>query len=214
MKVEIQPIEDALHPGQMKVLEEAARFNVLECGRRFGKTHLGIQLAIDRAIDGGEVGWFAPTYRYLADPWRDIERILAPLIVKADRVEKRIDLLSGGTIDFWSLDSTDAGRGKRPFGRRSPTARATPGSWGPRRAARSSIDVSSAARSATAAGSRGGYRRRRTRRSRRRRSRPPGKNYRNRSSSRNFSASPPTTAGTRSASTQSPRASGRSRLRR
>ena len=58
MRVEIQPIEDALHPGQTKVLEEAGRFNVLECGRRFGKTHLGIQLAIDRAIDGGEVGWF------------------------------------------------------------------------------------------------------------------------------------------------------------
>ena len=113
MRVEIQPIEEALHPGQTKVLEEAGRFNVLECGRRFGKTHLGIQLAIDRAIDGGEVGWFAPTYRSLADPWRDIEKILGPVIAKTDRVEKRLDLISGGTLDFWSLDNIDAGRGRR-----------------------------------------------------------------------------------------------------
>ena len=113
MKLRIQPIEEALHPGQSKVLDEADRFNVLECGRRFGKTHLGIQLAIDKAVDGGEVGWFAPTYRYLADPWRDIERILQPAVVKIDRVEKRVDLLTGGVLDFWSLDSVDSGRGRR-----------------------------------------------------------------------------------------------------
>ena len=113
MILQIEPIEDALHAGQRQVLNESARFNVLECGRRFGKTHLGIQLAIDYAIDGKEVGWFAPTYRYLADPWRDVERILSPVIVKADRVERRFDLVSGGTIDFWSLDSVDAGRGRR-----------------------------------------------------------------------------------------------------
>ncbi len=113
MRLQIEPIEDALHDGQLRVLREAGRFNVLECGRRFGKTHMGIQLAVDRAIDGAEVGWFAPTYRYLADPWRAVEKILGPAIVKLDRVEKRIDLVSGGSIDFWSLDSVDAGRGRR-----------------------------------------------------------------------------------------------------
>ncbi len=113
MRIEIEPIEDALHSGQLSVLAESARFNVLECGRRFGKTHLGIQLAIEQAIDGGEVGWFAPTYRYLADPWRAVERILGPAITKTDRVEKRLDLVTGGSLDFWSLDSIDAGRGRR-----------------------------------------------------------------------------------------------------
>jgi len=113
MKIAIEPIEDALHDGQLRVLREAGRFNVLECGRRFGKTHLGVQLAIDIAIDGGEVGWFAPTYRYLADPWRAVEKALGPAIMKVDRVEKRLDLISGGSIDFWSLDSVDAGRGRR-----------------------------------------------------------------------------------------------------
>lgn len=113
MIVQIQPIEDALHAGQKEVLKEAKRFNVLECGRRFGKTHLGVQLAIDYAIDGKEVGWFAPTYRFLADPWRDIQQILEPAILSIGRQEKRIELVSGGTIDFWSLDSVNAGRGRR-----------------------------------------------------------------------------------------------------
>ncbi len=113
MILRIEPIEDALHAGQLKVLKDAARFNVLECGRRFGKTHLGTQLAIDQSVDGGEVGWFAPTYRYLADPWRTIEKILGKIIVRTDRVEKRMDLATGGSIDFWSLDSVDAGRGRR-----------------------------------------------------------------------------------------------------
>ena len=94
MKIAIEPIEDALHDGQLRVLREAGRFNVLECGRRFGKTHLGVQLAIDVAIDGGEVGWFAPTYRYLADPWRAVEKALGPAIMKVDRVEKRLDPVS------------------------------------------------------------------------------------------------------------------------
>ena len=113
MKVQIEPIEDVLHAGQLKVLSESKRFNVLECGRRFGKTHLGIQLAVDRAIDGAEVGWFAPTYRYLADPFRDVQKSLQPAIAKMDRVERRVELVTGGSIDFWSLDSVDAGRGRR-----------------------------------------------------------------------------------------------------
>ena len=113
MKIQVAPIEEALHVGQLQVLRESARFNVLECGRRFGKTHMGIQLAIEKVFDGAEVGWFAPTYRYLADPWREIERILQPMISRIDRNEKRIEVHSGGTMDFWSLDSVDSGRGRR-----------------------------------------------------------------------------------------------------
>jgi hypothetical protein len=112
VKVEIEPIEDVLHAGQLAVYRERRRFNVLECGRRFGKTLLGVQLAIDCAIDGGTVGWFAPTYRYLADPYRSLQRAIMRAIIREDRVERRVELVTGGAIDFWSLDSVDAGRGR------------------------------------------------------------------------------------------------------
>lgn len=112
-RILIEPIEDALHAGQIKVLRESARFNVLECGRRFGKTHLGIQLAIDAVVDGKEVGWFAPTYRYLEQPWREIGKALKPIKALSNATEKRLEIINGGGFDCWSLDNVDAGRGRK-----------------------------------------------------------------------------------------------------
>jgi hypothetical protein len=106
------PISD-LHPGQWKVYHEAERFNVLECGRRFGKTKLGIFLACLSAIKGGPVAWFAPTYKFLPDVWREIERTLKPLAPKVNVQERRLELATGGLIECWSLDQPDAGRGRK-----------------------------------------------------------------------------------------------------
>lgn len=101
-----------LHPGQEQVLAEAKRFNVLECGRRFGKTTLGVDLAIDRALDGKPVGWFAPTYKILSDAWRELVEATAD-IAKANQQERRLEFLTGGVIECWSLDQPDAGRSRK-----------------------------------------------------------------------------------------------------
>ncbi len=100
------------HAEQQRILDESARFNVLRCGRRFGKTTLGIIIASQYAIDGKRVGWFAPTYKYLSDPWRELCRILKPIIVVANQQERRIELTTGGVIEFWTLEDPDAGRGR------------------------------------------------------------------------------------------------------
>lgn len=112
MKVRLRTIESVLHPSQRKVLSELARFSVLEIGRRWGKTFFGIQLAAEDAINGKPHGWFAPSYKYLADPMRELERMLKPLVRRIDRIEKRMELLTGGIIDFWTLEDGDAGRGR------------------------------------------------------------------------------------------------------
>jgi hypothetical protein len=65
------PIDEP-HAGQWRVINEAARFNVLECGRRFGKTKLGIFLCCLTAGQGQPVAWFAPTYKFLPEVWREI----------------------------------------------------------------------------------------------------------------------------------------------
>jgi hypothetical protein len=101
------------HAAQQRVIREAARFNVLECGRRFGKSTLGLNLAVETAIDGGPAGWFAPTYKTMVEQWVECERIVAPLVVRANRTEGQMRLLTGGLIDFWSLDNPDSGRGRR-----------------------------------------------------------------------------------------------------
>lgn len=112
MKVRVPALESVLHPSQLTVYRNLARFNVLEIGRRWGKTTFGIQIGIESAILAKKCGWFAPSYKYLADPVRDFERALAPLISRHDRVEKRLELATGGSIDFWTLEDPDAGRSR------------------------------------------------------------------------------------------------------
>jgi len=104
------------HAAQRQVLEEAGRFNVLACGRRWGKTVLGANLALTAALEGRPVGWFHPTYKMLGDVWRDVSRrvkALPPEIRTLNVQDKRIELATGGIIEFWSLDSPDGPRGRK-----------------------------------------------------------------------------------------------------
>lgn len=101
------------HAAQDQVLREAARFNVLECGRRWGKTQLGVLLVVTGSVRGWPCAWFAPTYKFLLDPWRACLRTLQPIITNANKQEHRIELATGGSIDFWTMDNDDAGRGRK-----------------------------------------------------------------------------------------------------
>ena len=89
------------------------RFNVVDCGRRWGKTVLGVNRLIPPALEGFPVGWFAPSYKYMAESWRDFIRILKPVIARSDKTERRIELITGGVIEFWSLEDPDAGRSRK-----------------------------------------------------------------------------------------------------
>ena len=64
-------------------------------------------------LEGYPVGWFAPSYKYLAEAWRDFNRVLAPVIAHRDSTEKRIRLITGGVLEFWSLRDEDAGRSRK-----------------------------------------------------------------------------------------------------
>jgi len=112
LRVRLPSLASVLHPSQREVHAALARFSVLEIGRRWGKTTFGIQLAIDDAVSGRKVGWFAPSYKYLADPVREFERALKPVVRRIDRIEKRMELKTNGSIDFWTLEDIDSGRGR------------------------------------------------------------------------------------------------------
>src|ERR1043166_10191703 len=101
-----------LHPAQRRVIEESRRFNTVCCGRRWGKTILGIDRLIYHALQGKPVAWFAPNYRLLADVWRELQTIFKLVIKSINQQERRIELHGGGVIEMWSLDSPDAGRGR------------------------------------------------------------------------------------------------------
>jgi len=85
---------------------------VLANGRRWGKTHLGLDRATGRIARGEPVGWYSPTYKLLNDAWREAKLIWFPAIAGKSEQEKRIELITGGTIEFWSLEDPDASRGR------------------------------------------------------------------------------------------------------
>lgn len=106
-------VRPKLHEAQKIIKSQAVRFNVVAAGRRFGKSVMGEDIACDDLISGFPVGWFAPSYKILAESWREIQRIFAPLAVDTSVTEHRIALSTGGVLECWSLDNPDAGRSRK-----------------------------------------------------------------------------------------------------
>lgn len=101
------------HPAQQQMIREARRFSVACCGRRFGKSTLGEDRLIHPALAGMPVAWFAPTYRMLTEIWRDVRRVTTPITASVDKQQHRIELLTGGVIEMWSLDTPNTARGRK-----------------------------------------------------------------------------------------------------
>ena len=103
-----------LHDGQYTIVGGAKRFNVVNCGRRFGKTVLAQELITDSALkNNNRCAYFAPTYKMLNEVWKEVVATLAPVTVKKDTQQKQIILITGSLIDFWSLDSINSARGRK-----------------------------------------------------------------------------------------------------
>lgn len=95
----------------MSVIKSSAKFRILVCGRRWGKTVVEEILAAETLLRKRQpVGWFAPNYKYLGEPYRELKRRLAP-ITSASNHERFIEILGTHRIDFWTMEDLDAGRG-------------------------------------------------------------------------------------------------------
>lgn len=64
-------------------------------------------------LAGFPVGWFAPTYKYLTEVWQTFVRTLRPVTSRVNSTERRIELITGGVAEFWTLDDPDAGRSRK-----------------------------------------------------------------------------------------------------
>ena len=85
-----------LHPGQQRILSHPARFKVVMCGRRFGKSAEGIRWVMDGALAGSPVGWFAPSYKLALEVWRELVERLRPVTQRISEQDKRLELVTGG----------------------------------------------------------------------------------------------------------------------
>lgn len=102
----------ALHPTQKTVSQHPARFKVLACGRRWGKSTLSVRLLAKYALQGKTVSYMALTYKNLVEVWRQLKRILKPAIIRISEQEKRLELPNGGVVELWSLEAPETIRSR------------------------------------------------------------------------------------------------------
>lgn len=101
------------HPNQATILSHPARFKVADCGRRFGKSALCIHYLIDPVLHGHPVAYFAPKYKLLLEFWRDMYAVLKPVLRRVNATERRMEAITGGVAEFWTLEDKDAGRSRK-----------------------------------------------------------------------------------------------------
>ena len=105
-----------LHPAQEEVKDSEARWKILCAGRRFGKSRLGVQLCMQKALDGGRVWWVAPTFAIARVGWRDVVAA-AQSFPKEVGVDIKVGDMtvyfpSGGSIAVKSADNPQRLRGE------------------------------------------------------------------------------------------------------
>jgi phage FluMu gp28-like protein len=101
------------HAGQVDAIRASRKYNVVCCGRRWGKSVLGTDRIIAAALQGLPAAWFAPNYKYLLPIWRRLKQLLKPVTRAVNEQEKRIELLTGGEIEMWTLDGPDPALGRK-----------------------------------------------------------------------------------------------------
>lgn len=117
MSAALEPIVIQLpdfHTDQIKCWDhfQGSKRNAIRCGRRWGKTLFGGSIASDAAAKGEYVGWFAPSYKLVAEAYREIEACLLPIKRRASK-DGVFSTTTGGRVDFWSLDNEMAGRSRK-----------------------------------------------------------------------------------------------------
>lgn len=101
-----------LHAGQLDVAKDAARFRVLVCGRRWGKTRLGAALALRAMLEGKRCFWVAPTYAISGIAWEQVRFMAKPLGAVAHESTRTLRMPNQGFISFKSADNPDNLRGE------------------------------------------------------------------------------------------------------
>jgi len=105
-----------LYPLQEYVARRDARFKVLSCGRRWGKTRMCANIAFETAAKGKKVWWVAPVYSQSMIGWRLLIMIVMQLPKEMDIViniaDKTIIFPNGGLISFKSADHPENLRGE------------------------------------------------------------------------------------------------------
>lgn len=108
-------IKVSLHEKQREVFQHPARYKILACGRRWGKTTLSAWIVILSAVNNPNTTYFivAPTFSQIKILWRMIKRFVPQQTVKRIMEgELYIEFKNGSIIFAKSGDNPDNLRGE------------------------------------------------------------------------------------------------------
>ncbi len=99
------------HAAQRAVLESPARFRVMMCGRRFGKSLISQNISIENGLNNKKVAYITPTYQLGKTFFQEICKVLPEKIYKKNETDLTINFITGGQIRFFTGERLDALRG-------------------------------------------------------------------------------------------------------
>ena len=99
------------HINQEPILDSEARFVVLMCGRRFGKSELSQIKLITKAIQGEQIAYITPTYKLAKQFY---EKLSASLPYQSK--DLKIYFPNGGMVEFFTGERLDNLRGRKFHG--------------------------------------------------------------------------------------------------
>jgi hypothetical protein len=104
-----------MHTGQVAAYRTLLphRFKALRCGRRFGKTDFAKMWIGQGLVQGQECAWFAPQHRTWSEVYPELANTLRPILDTSSKGSAVMRFQTGGRLDFWTLENTIAGRGRR-----------------------------------------------------------------------------------------------------
>jgi hypothetical protein len=103
------------HPGQKVVLASKARYKVLLCGRRWGKSVVAVVAAIDKMCGGNKkaVAYITPEYSLAKVFFNELLDRFPKGVIKASNIsDLYIELKNGSSIKFFSGEAINNIRGR------------------------------------------------------------------------------------------------------
>jgi phage FluMu gp28-like protein len=99
------------HPAQQAVINSTARFRVMMCGRRFGKSLISQNISIKEGIKNKKVAYITPTYQLGKIFFQEMLKVIPDSLYKKNESDLLIDFITGGSIRFFTGERLDAMRG-------------------------------------------------------------------------------------------------------
>lgn len=101
------------HPAQVQLFRLKGKRKAARCGRRWGKNVFGESIAVSDACKGRLVGWFAPEHKRLSESYNVIAEQIEAAKKRSSKTEGIIESITGGKVEFWSLEDENAGRSRK-----------------------------------------------------------------------------------------------------